>query len=124
MQALVHGDDLRWCCSKHGLPWQCSLSPSPLYVLLVRNPYAWLESMHGHPYTGCGVSRNFSVFLRERFAAFGMCKAWRVRATPMAVWSEWHLAAIRLQAEAHAIIWRDEDFLNAGELSFDHIISE
>jgi hypothetical protein len=109
-------DDLFTCCSKHGLPSRaCKFSWTPFYVILVRNPYAWLSSVHRQPYTGCHKLKNFSQWLRAPFAKFGFCKPSRVRQTPMAVWNEYVLAYRQLDG-ADSMLLRDED------LATEHVL--
>jgi len=113
------GLDRSWCCSKHGLPAVCVFAPPPVYVITLKLPFAWLVSIHAHPYAGCGVNRSFSAFLRQPFAAYGMCRPFRVRETPVDVWSEYSLAAQRMAGPGSptpAVLWRDTDYLSERRL--------
>ena len=108
------GYDALLCCSKHGLPHPtCRLGAPSIFVLLLRNPYAWLSSMWLLPYTGCSVSvkQNFSAWLRRPFATYGMCRPERLRPTPVAVWSEVALSYRRL-AWQPAVLLRDDEMLH------------
>ena len=111
------GYDALLCCSKHGLPHPtCRLGAPPIFVLLLRNPYAWLSSMWLLPYTGCSVSvkQNFSAWLRRPFATYGMCRPERLRPTPVAVWNEVALSYQSLfrLAWQPAVLLRDDEMLH------------
>eukprot|EP00908_Phaeocystis_cordata_P003052 Transcript_13303.p1 GENE.Transcript_13303~~Transcript_13303.p1 ORF type:complete len:299 (-),score=85.51 Transcript_13303:54-950(-) len=113
--------DPNLCCSKHGLPnASCSLGGGapPVYVLLLRNPYAWLASTHLLPFTGCNVRAklNFSAWLRRPFAVYGMCRPERLRPTPVAVWSELALEYRSTLARQPAVLLRDDEMLDEGLL--------
>jgi hypothetical protein len=108
---LMQPDDTLLCCSKHGaLGHQCDYAPpKPLLVLLLRNPYAWLSANFFIPYGGCGTGNNFSTFLRGTYTTFGMCKPWRRRSSPMAVWNEQALSFQRRANTSAAVLVRDRD---------------
>ena len=48
--------------------------------------------------------RNFSTWLRRRFAVYGVCRPERLRPTPVAVWSELALAYRSTLARQPAVL--------------------
>ena len=120
-------DDLLICCSKHGavdtrctyyLPRPPIYVSEPIYVLVLRSPYSWLSANFFVPFGGCEQQHNFSAWLRSSWTTYGMCKPWRVRATPVAVWSEHALSYVRWAARADrtSILIRDHDVFSEQRL--------
>ena len=95
----------------------CHYDCPPVFVLLLRNPYAWLSSTSLLPYTGCSVrvNKNFSGWVRRPFATYGMCKPERVRPTPMHVWNELSVAYQTLTWR-QAVLVRDDEMLSESRL--------
>ena len=108
------GRNLGW---KHMLApplWRLERSIRPLgqthFLFLVKNPYAWLLSLHRHPYHHPNPASDFSVFIRAAWPTLGRENVGRKPfPNPVAMWNQKNASYVRLARELQGQIIRYED---------------
>jgi len=90
------------------------------FVFLVKNPYAWLLSLHRHPYHHPNPARDFDVFIRTPWPTLGRENVARQPfPNPIIMWNLKNASYLRLAREVDGWIIRYEDLVSAPETIID-----
>ncbi len=114
---------------RYNLGWKHMCAPSraqlarsarPLehtfFVFLVKNPYAWLLSLHRRPYHHPQPAAAFATFIRSPWPALGREHAPQpIFPHPVALWNQKVASYIRLLPSVRGMMLRYEDLVAAPE---------
>ncbi len=117
---VTFGRNLGW---KHMLApprWRLERSIRPLgqthFLFLVKNPYAWLLSLHRHPYHHPTPASDFSAFIRAAWPTLGRENVGREPfPNPVVMWNQKNASYLALAREVEGQIIRYEDLVAAPE---------
>ena len=90
---------------------QRALIDRTLFLIIAKNPYAWLLSLFRHPYHYRGELTTFEAFLRGVWQTVGRERHSEPFATPIAMWNVKHAAYLDLADKKTCVIIRYEDLL-------------
>ena len=92
------------------------------FLFLVKNPYAWLLSLHRHPYHHPHPARDFDAFIRAAWPTLGRENtARRPFLNPVVMWNQKNASYLRLAREAGGQIVRYEDLVADPEVVINAI---
>ncbi len=122
------GRNLGW---KHMLApplWRLERSIRPLsqthFLFLVKNPYAWLLSLHRHPYHHPNPANNFSDFIRTAWPTLGRENVGREPfPNPVVMWNQKNASYLALARDVEGQIIRYEDLVADPEAMLHTIAS-
>lgn len=109
---------------RHNLGWKHAAAPRPgeladaaidpseiLFLVLTKNPYSWLLSLHRRPYHAKQRHRDFDVFLKSPWPTLGRENARTSFETPIDLWNAKNASYLDLAAGAEVLALRYEDLL-------------
>jgi len=119
------------------LGWKHRIAPAPqelqhaalpasrvLFLIISKNPYAWLLSLFRHPYHYQGELTTFEAFLTQEWRTVGRERHPAPFANPIEMWNAKYASYLRLARTASCHFIRYEDLLAAPEQTIIEIASK
>lgn len=114
---------------KRNLGWKHMLAPDvatlhrtsvpiaqTLFIFLSKNPYAWLLSLHRHPYHYRGQITDFDIFVRSEWPTLGRENHPQPFPNPIVMWNQKNASYLRLARDLPvSLILRYEDLVTEPE---------
>ena len=95
--------------------------PGVKFIVITKNPYAWLLSLFRHPYHYQGQRSNFETFLQQPWATVRRENHPQPFANPIAMWNAKHEAYLRLLRQQEGVLLRYEALLADPEAQLTHL---
>jgi hypothetical protein len=96
-----------------------------LFIFLSKNPYAWLLSLHRHPYHFRGPTGNFNVFIRSEWPTVGRENHPNPFPNLVVMWNRKNRSYLQLAHDLpHSLILRYEDMVTDPESVINTIAEE